>query len=561
MNKMPKFFKVLLLLSLTTLFNCTTTKKATETELPYPVISESDISSDAMVFDISGYATPYIFNYPPIRGYSNYGKTTLKNLQSTNGAVKTALVSSKWKDIETRPDVFNFKPLDDELDACNSYGIRAGVQFFVSPDVPSWLFLSPYNVPVVNTRGATGENSGAQSTVFPYYFNENYKIRVFKYLRACAEHLIKKYPNTILYWNSAEGTTGDVSPYKGDPVDSRYNISDAEWDKYKYVFWDSLNSMRGDWKLLLNCANNYRYLDTINKMYPEAGVKIGNAGHELDFVGSNIMGIGTWSRTETDANNAQRYSSFTNQINAALVFQSMVFSGKGVDIYCTGIGDVNLEAMSLFNKHSGGSGGVCVIHDCICYDDTERFNEDKYGAVIDPQKLRSYNASIQGLGESFADQYQIAQVLSKNINPSRKALIERDMSAKGALNMPDSLNKMDYGVAAISGCYEKGLYLINPNDQETFRRVGDRNGTYGQWTKVFKNGFFFSSSYFTTITFTYYDEIGNINVFATPISTGMVRGYSISGTGTKKFVKKTLFLNGNFFNVSSTLKVAVVETN
>ena len=42
----------------------------------------------------------------------------------------------------------------------------------------------------------------------------------------------------VLYVQSAEGSTGDGDPYKGEPLDAKYNISKEQWNEFRIVAWD-----------------------------------------------------------------------------------------------------------------------------------------------------------------------------------------------------------------------------------------------------------------------------------------------------------------------------------
>ena len=41
----------------------------------------------------------------------------------------------------------------------------------------------------------------------------------------------------IICIQTAEGTTGDVGPYKGEPLDKRYVMPEEEWNALKFRAW------------------------------------------------------------------------------------------------------------------------------------------------------------------------------------------------------------------------------------------------------------------------------------------------------------------------------------
>jgi len=492
-----------------------------------------------------------IISQPTSVGYFNYGRTTLKNVQTLFPDLKGANISTDLSEIWITPEMWNWTSLDEELAACKTGGIKAGIQIFTGPSVPDFFYLAPYNIAKVNTKKPTGTNSAFQETLYPDYMNPIYMKLMDTAYRKIKQHIIDAgYGDIVVYWNMAEGSTGDIKPYKADPLDPKYNISDDQWKTFRYKLWALIKSI-SPWPIIFNVGNDYSDLDYVMKNYPNDGIKEGNGGHTpIDYDGSKVTATikKPWSRTETDGSMMQRYSSYDQRTNAALPMKSM---GLGIDIFCTSINDGNIISMRLFNKYTVGTGGISYIHDAIDVADTIRFPVAKYGVVVNPVTLVNYNAQIKLLPNNANGQFLKSQLLAKNINPARQKAIEAFMAPQGALNIPDSLNKDDYGVDLLAGPYERRLHLVNPDAQQSYWRVGNRTDSYGQWAKTFKNAMFVAENPFTTVTVTYYDESGTITIGNT----------TITGGNTKKFVIKDIKVTGTSFTINSTLKVVILETN
>jgi hypothetical protein len=108
-------------------------------------------------------------------------------------------------------------------------------------DAPKWLYQD-LHVPKVNTDDSNHNQ-------FPYYYDPVYKQRWFNMLDAVSAH-VDALPDSvrkkIIIYQSAEGTTGDEGPYKGNI--SRHDSSlgyiidrsDAAWIQFRQNAWDSL---------------------------------------------------------------------------------------------------------------------------------------------------------------------------------------------------------------------------------------------------------------------------------------------------------------------------------
>jgi len=129
----------------------------------------------------------------------------------------------KWSDMEPTEGVTDFSGLDTALTRARDRGYYYYFVLWTGPDAPNWIYNSPNNVPKVTT-----DTGGS----FPYYLNANYK--------RCATNFIDKLAgflatlpddkrDRLAFIQPGFGSTGDRQLYKGNPIDSQYNINSSNY--------------------------------------------------------------------------------------------------------------------------------------------------------------------------------------------------------------------------------------------------------------------------------------------------------------------------------------------
>ena len=97
----------------------------------------------------------------------------------------------------------------------------------VGPHSPEWLYSNGVPKVTTNTKKNWRIIHGISAMPTKRYYGM---------MQAVFDH-IEKYPadlrNKIILWMSAEGSTGDITPYKGYPTDSKYNMTDEQWTSFK----------------------------------------------------------------------------------------------------------------------------------------------------------------------------------------------------------------------------------------------------------------------------------------------------------------------------------------
>ena len=86
---------------------------------------------------------------------------------------------------------------------------------------------------------ALGQKTDGQKK-YPYYLHPEYKNRFWGLIEAFGKYVTALPPalrERIVFVQCAEGSTGDGQPYKGDPLDQKYAISEEVWNDFRLEAW------------------------------------------------------------------------------------------------------------------------------------------------------------------------------------------------------------------------------------------------------------------------------------------------------------------------------------
>ncbi|HNP22654.1 MAG TPA: hypothetical protein PKM63_07130 [Panacibacter sp.] len=428
-------------------------------------------------------------------GGGNYSATDMSQYPYLKGWY----IVYQWKQLEPEKDKFDWDYFDNQMKFAASHNLSIGFMVWVGPHSPEWLYSN--GVPKVTT------NTKKKLADYPWYFSDAYKKRYYGMMQAVFDH-IEKYPadlrNKIILWMSAEGSTGDITPYKGYPTDSKYNMTDEQWTSFKQDVWKYMYNLCANAKpkinLLVNQANDGRYLNWLTTNLPDVWVKAGNISHTYQFNGE----LEYYNRLQKleDKTIQNEYSS---RLRGEITVQGRWFSQNeawnmyallssalhfGLDIFNTSSkylqNPVDTSTFNFFNFYAGqknpakSPGAFCVLRDGLDAADLKRFPESKYGPVLDPAQMDAYNKQMQRKGYSANDNEEdddagageqgINESNIKNdfLNPSRVNKIVDEYAAYGAKRgdindiTEDTNGKME---GAENEDYSTGKQNKNPNRQ------------------------------------------------------------------------------------------------
>ncbi len=85
-----------------------------------------------------------------------------------------------------------------------------------------------------------------------------YETYYLQMLRDVLHHMSKQsYANKVLFLQSCEGTTGDITPYKGTPCLNKYKLSDSVWQE----------KMKSWWQIMYTEMNHQNYVDSLPNLH------------------------------------------------------------------------------------------------------------------------------------------------------------------------------------------------------------------------------------------------------------------------------------------------------
>lgn len=320
----------------------------------------------------------------------------------------------QWKKLEPQKGKFDWNYFDSQMKFAADNNLSIGFMVWVGPHSPQWLFEN--GVPLVSTQ------TKKKKAEFPYYLNKFYKDRYYNMLKEVADHVQKMPPEIrkkVVMWMSAEGSTGDVTPYKGYPNDSKYNINEQQWFDYKKEVWTYMYKMCQSFSprinLLVNQGNSGQYYEWLTGNLPKVWMKAGNISHTYQFNGEQEY----YSRLKKLEDKIAE-DSLANRLRGEITVQGKWFNQNeswnmyallssalhfGLDIFNTAPkylqNPADTTTFQFFNFYAGqkvaskSPGAFCVLKDALDAADTKRFPESTYGPVIDPAKMASYTKELQ----------------------------------------------------------------------------------------------------------------------------------------------------------------------
>ncbi|GAB6164413.1 hypothetical protein JCM19992_04130 [Thermostilla marina] len=140
---------------------------------------------------------------------------------------------AKWEEIEPRPGEFDWSGLDAAVRKAYEHDRFMYVSINPGPDAPQWVY--EHGVPKVRTDD---EKHLSKWKHYPYYLAPQYKQFFFRMIRSLAEHLNElpiEQHRRIAFIQVKTGCTGDECPYKGRPLEPRFEIpkNSAEWRTFR----------------------------------------------------------------------------------------------------------------------------------------------------------------------------------------------------------------------------------------------------------------------------------------------------------------------------------------
>ncbi len=497
-------------------------------------------------------------------------------------------ITYTWKELEPEKGNYNWKYFDDQLKIAAAHHLYIGFMIWTGQNSPEWLYKN--GVPEVLM------NTDKKYNRFPYYLNAVYKESYLNMLKAVAEHIQAldiSLRKNILYWMSAEGSTGDIVPYKGELLNKQYAVSDQQWFDFKTEAWSYMykfgESLKPKLNIMINPGNNGEYFNWLLENLPDAWMKAGDVSHDYQFNNEQSF----YKRLQVLANKTL-HDSLVNRIRGeceytfnldwfkaapdwnmyALVCSCLHF---GLDIM--NVRPRLIEAIKdtfsfhFFNEYAGqknpstATGAFCIFRDVLDVADTLRFPVSIFGEYAFSKN--KYDSLEDAKNKALPDEriYKIMQVYTSNGAMGNTNFYDKKKQVPGKSDQRGtrSIDKLfnDYGENLVPGNYYRYLTQYHANEtSKGYWRVGPKDQPFGRYARGFdfKNGmkemyFVLDSNFYkqragfksVTIKIIYLNQ-GNgqwsLNYFN---GNGKTEAYKVECTNTGRWLTKEIILSNIFF--------------
>jgi len=343
--------------------------------------------------------------------YSWAGWDTENVTPQTHPLIKGAPLIFKWNEVEPEPGKFKFDELiGKKLELAEKINYYTFLMIWVAPNAPRWLYEN--GIPEVQMTKTIDPLGKPRDWTFQHYLDEDYIVYFHRMLSEFGKYLQtlpKKLQDRLLYVQSAEGSTGDGDPYKGDPLDPKYNISKQQWCDFRIKAWEVLKKALSNEKgelvkpILVNYdANGDKEYSWLLNNLPASGLKNGmfSHGYQISDTKTRVSnwrtfrqnatekGIEFFSRGEQDGEWAI-YGWSTKNTKQAFYWSGIFATYCGLDMWNVPAnaaeGYKHKDGINFFNKYAGqhnprtAKAAFCALSKGLDAEDIISYPESVYG--------------------------------------------------------------------------------------------------------------------------------------------------------------------------------------
>jgi hypothetical protein len=358
----------------------------------------------------------------PINSYGVWDRSNAFNLSVDTAYNYLRGISADvfWKDVQVLDSShYDWSAIQGILQKAYNNNQMVNVSVGVGPDTPDWIYSN--GVPGV----ITDDTQHPGWTQYPYYLDSDYKRYYFKlidsfgvFLRTLPANLFSR----IAYVQVKTGCTGDEVAYKGNPLDTSFKISNADWrtfrlstfERFRTTFNTGSNSTKVG--LLFNNIdpidqpNEWQWVVTnITYGFGTKGGAYGRGHHlsdELTYKNTwtpylvNPQAQQLFSAAEQD----QTWKGPVYQINVPLGFYWGAISGLNTGIsvwlvtqsalYAAQVKPELHSIFRMFNKYAGqiyptkANAAFTIFHEGLNSANTIKFPESTFGNASQSNQAR-----------------------------------------------------------------------------------------------------------------------------------------------------------------------------
>jgi len=341
--------------------------------------------------------------------------------------IKGSPIIMRWSNLEPENGKFEFKKeIGDKLELLDQNDFNTFLMVWVAfatsnvtetdtswAFTPKWLFK--HGVPLVEFPQTVNPLGKTTTRYFPYYFDDDYKFYFHRMIDSLGNYICNLPPHLkkrILFLQSAEGSTGDGGPYKGEPINSVYDITKEQWSDFRIETWEKYKSaFTKDGELQLPLLTNYdsneekQYRWMLDSLPKALGLKNGMFSHGyhisdaqerlanfIDFRDAvEETGKTFFARGEQDAE-WKTYGWSTQNPKQGFYWSALYATHCGLSMWnvpwdaCQG--ETYADAINFFNRYAAettpntAKGAFCALRRGLNASDTDAFPENIYGEAV-----------------------------------------------------------------------------------------------------------------------------------------------------------------------------------
>ena len=425
--------------------------------------------------------------------------------------IKGVFAGIQWSQLEPADGKFDWPFFDKTLAEYAHAGLYIQFIVFVGPDSPRWIYSA--GVPEVKTTPTYNPRGQLHKWTYPFYLNEDYKRYYHRVIREVAAHidtLPAEVRNRVVCIQTAEGTTGDEGGYKGEPLDKRYELPEAQWRAFKFETWKLFDSLyrpkRPVVHLLINSGNRAQYNEWLNQNLPDTWRKAGNPGHGYQLNDEKfMMEFFDPLINHPESGKLLRVRSEMDEMFKGWFQEAPVWNMYWLNLWGLHFGlDIFQhqteaftnpgfhEGFRFYAKYGGhkdaarSPGAWCALRDGLDASDFRRFPADDFG----PGNWRgSADERRQGLERTLRIARAFAPYGAVQGDPEKgMAMVMQNRDAK-------QMNDVGWNIE--SGDYQRYIRQYDPNGtSQGYWRRGPKDQPYGRFARGFdvargKNAMYF----------------------------------------------------------------------
>lgn len=378
-----------------------------------------------------------------------------------------SIVAQGWSDVEPIEDGYDWTKVD-RCKTAVANGQKCAIMVYVDA-TPAWLH-NDYGVPsVATTKGG----------VYPYYLDTTFQahaVDMWNDLKTYVDSYSAADEAGVIFFQVPLGKSGDKGAYNGVPLDSQYNISDAQWTQYQKDMIDNAYSASGfgtTFKpLLFNLTDGATPWAVANhaaimlKGRNIAQMHQMNQEGDQDITWNECKKTGRVCRGEFDGAVKNLAGWYTVNKQSAYYWGGLWALHNGLDIWNQRTQSWDLAAsvtdpgFAIFNKYAGYDDPATTkyawiyLKDGLDQEDTVRFPVATHGAVGSAARYASIVSAFSADGAANDD------VTNQDINPMGYVNFLTGLNDVGKNLWPDDYSRFATRISGGDGVWRKDFSTL-----------------------------------------------------------------------------------------------------